>query len=975
MEKTGGEVIVMRVMPIPVQLRYLLSAALVCFILSVTGLYLWEQMPLNKDTQPGLNRTFGYTGSGIVGVILLFSFSTVWVVLLYESSQLFVRYAFLPQHAHDQAKRLLCVALSIQAVLGLFLLIWSSVLLHKLGRETASCGVIFCLGVQKHFEFAKTRGASFNFLVGFMAFCTLVPLSCVMWYRVYTLWLLQKAFRAVGTSEGVHSTIAGDFAVNPSDKNGGESHSDASILVANTSTSSPGEGSACAATSANPMAKPPSIRTYAATPWKKQLSRIIGLCLGIVACALLTFWLPNDPRRFHPANIARFANLTISRTQNTKTSVVPEMPYAWFRTGQIRVSQDLILKLFPGNVFFYVYLLSLAIIVFVLRQTQTGRYWMQRRIPRCACFTYGEAAFMAATAWLVLFFTIYWVRDHNYKNAWGNGINPKMLKWPERWGRGMGQLAILFLSLLLLPVGRQSVIVTVLGVSRDGLLWFHRAVGYCMLAATLAHITIFYYSFYEYGLLWHNLCFLPITIGEASVINDFTTIAATWTTWFLLVAMGIFSLNAMRRRFYELFYYAHLGATYMTLPMMIFHASAGWMYMLPGLTLFLADQLVRVWQRSAVVRVVHARTISEDTVELAFSVPGRWDMRCVHPGQYVLVCVPELTALQWHPFTLTSVVDEDGAADAGGVAVSTTGTVFYLHIKSMGPLTWTGRLYDMVRSGQVFSVGVEGPCGTPVDYSRYDDIVLVAGGIGAAPCVSVYGSLLRAHMRSADGAGVPRVRMVWSTRSASLVGAVADMLQLPVSYRGLVRTPQRRKGNSGTTANAPSTRSSVPAVLHTETTVEVPASQRVRNEDFALDVYITRSGELAKVALLDHEMRELSAAAAETQLSAPGMLAERLSGKAREEVEEEELVMERAAPQQPPVPAAVNRGARLRVFEGRPDLPLEIRSAFLNPATNEMDGDAMRKLVLVCGPEGMVKDVVIAAAEIGVAVHTEEFLF
>ncbi|KAL7711037.1 hypothetical protein N2W54_001943 [Lotmaria passim] len=75
------------------------------------------------------------------------------------------------------------------------------------------------------------------------------------------------------------------------------------------------------------------------------------------------------------------------------------------------------------------------------------------------------------------------------------------------------------------------------------------------------------------------------------------------------------------------------------------------------------------------------------------------------------------------------------------------------------------------------------------------------------------------------------------------------------------------------------------------------------------------------------------------------------------------------------VPGAVNRGARLRVFEGRPDVGHEIRRALVNPATNVVEGDVKRKLVLVCGPEGMVADAVSAAAEIGVAVHTEEFLF
>ncbi|KAG5472380.1 hypothetical protein LSCM1_03779 [Leishmania martiniquensis] len=356
--------------------------------------------------------------------------------------------------------------------------------------------------------------------------------------------------------------------------------------------------------------------------------------------------------------------------RRTANMTVPDMPYAWLRTGQIRLSENLTLKLFPGNVFFYAYLLTTAVTVFVLRQTQRGRYWAQRRIAVCACFTYGEAAFVAATLLLSVMFFIYWLRDHNYKQTWSvTAKESAQIEAPERWGRGLGQLAILFLSVLLLPVGRQSLVVSVLGVSRDGMLWFHRAVGYAMLAATVGHVVAFYVSYASFGYLLQNLNTVSNRVCKKGVFDDYSVLVATWTTWFLLIAMGVFGLSFVRRRYYELFYYTHLAATYMTLPVMVFHASAGWMYLLPGMTVFLADQLVRVWQRSAVVRLVHARVISEDTTELAFSVPGRWDMRRVHPGQYVLVCVPELTALQWHPFTLTNVVDAE-SVEAGGSRVS-----------------------------------------------------------------------------------------------------------------------------------------------------------------------------------------------------------------------------------------------------------------------------------------------------------------
>ncbi|KPI82641.1 hypothetical protein ABL78_8346 [Leptomonas seymouri] len=155
--------------------------------------------------------------------------------------------------------------------------------------------------------------------------------------------------------------------------------------------------------------------------------------------------------------------------------------------------------------------------------------------------------------------------------------------------------------------------------------------------------------------------------------------------------------------------------------------------------------------------------------------------------------------------------------------------------------------------------------------------------------------------------------------------------------------------------------------------MELPSALGVDNEDFTLDVYVTRSGELKKFSTLSDQLQDLDAAAVDGSRQVTlGQVASYLSSTAREA--EEELVDVLSPVQQSSVPSAANRGARLRVFEGRPDLPYEIRRAFLNPVTGMVEGDVMRKLVLVCGPESMVADVVAAAAEIGVAVHTEEFL-
>lgn len=1072
------------------QLCYLIGGTVLCVFFTVFGYLVWRTQGYYQLTPEGQRRSAGFTPNGIAGITSVFTFAGLAVVLLIETTLFYVRYAFHPSHKGRYWTMHRYASVILQAALGILYVATGVALLVKWGGNAARCAFMFCLGVDKYPETPLTRGANFNSLLSVIIFFVLVPTGLVLLYRVFTTVMLQRAAKAVRERDAASVAAGARVSSSTSDQSTGEGK---------TSPERVGDAIAAVATEANPMAKPVSMRPFQAKSRVKQVCRLVGVLIGILVCAILSFWLPNDSRRFNSNSIASFARNSISRERRTTDTTVPEMPDAWFRTGQIRVSDDLTLKLFPGNVFFYAYLLMTAIVVLVLRLTQRGRYWMQRRILLCACFTYGEAAFVTATALLSVMFFIYWLHDHNYKQTWTLTANESaQIEAPERWGRGLGQLAILFLSLLLLPVGRQSVVVSVLGVSRDGMLWFHRAVGYAMLAATVGHIVAFYVSYASFGYLMQNLNTVTNRVCKKGVFDDYSVLVVTWTTWFLLIAMGIFAFNLVRRRHYELFYYTHLAATYMTLPAMVFHASAGWMYMLPGMTVFLSDQLVRLWQRSAVVRVVRARVISDDTIELAFSMPGRWDMRRVHPGQYVLVCVPELTALQWHPFTLTNVVDEESVA-VGSSKVSATGTVFYLHVKSMGPKTWTGRLYDLVSRGEEITMAVEGPCGTPVDYRHYDHIVLVAGGIGATPCVSILGSLLRqCHALGHSGAS-PRVDLIWSTRSARHVKAVADMLQMPMRYGNVLcqpETPTALLKKTDTYAapeditkdvrlnaeiSQPANRLEQDEPLDGELGV---VSEGVRNADdavdnFFLDVYVTRVTELQQffngdaclgdqcspksfslsprkgVVELDGEpgscaevigstenafysalsWEQKTAAAAtpgpDSKANDEGEAEEEMvfslasMGSEREDVDptsaedcedriegasestahkkERKVVGDTASTTNEEgalVPNGLSKSApssamksseglhdsdgsgsgcvALKLHLGRPDVDRLIREALKRPGSGVPKSsrlDRARTLLFVCGPNSLVRQVTSSGAQLGVAVHQEEFCF
>lgn len=61
---------------------------------------------------------------------------------------------------------------------------------------------------------------------------------------------------------------------------------------------------------------------------------------------------------------------------------------------------------------------------------------------------------------------------------------------------------------------------------------------------------------------------------------------------------------------------------------------------------------------------------------------------------------------------------------------------------------------------------IDGPYGIPFDYSGYDRVVLVAGGIGITPCHSILSGMLVQSMSSPES--FPAVDLVWMVRNPEM---------------------------------------------------------------------------------------------------------------------------------------------------------------------------------------------------------------
>ena len=108
----------------------------------------------------------------------------------------------------------------------------------------------------------------------------------------------------------------------------------------------------------------------------------------------------------------------------------------------------------------------------------------------------------------------------------------------------------------------------------------------------------------------------------------------------------------------------------------------------------------------------------------------------------MLLNIPALSEWEWHPFSISS---------SPGDEVTTH------HIKSRGPLSWSGQLLSLAKQAELVGafkpselvMHVEGPYGAVVPYEDFDAIFMVAGGIGMTPLHSTFRTLHKIASNSA----------------------------------------------------------------------------------------------------------------------------------------------------------------------------------------------------------------------------------
>lgn len=233
--------------------------------------------------------------------------------------------------------------------------------------------------------------------------------------------------------------------------------------------------------------------------------------------------------------------------------------------------------------------------------------------------------------------------------------------------------------------------------------------------------------------------------------------------------MWVTSLQPVRKRFFELFFYTHqlyvIFVVFLALHVgdFIFSMSAGAVF------LFMLDRFLRFWQSRTKVDIISATCRPCGTVELVFSKPANLRYNAL---SFIFIQVRELSFLQWHPFSVSSS-PMDGRYHMSVL------------IKVLG--TWTEKLRSIITNVQEqnssdselqcgrMTACVEGPYGHESPYHlMYENLILVAGGIGISPFLAILSDII--HRVEEGKQCMPKnVLVLWSVKKSkelSLLSAV-----------------------------------------------------------------------------------------------------------------------------------------------------------------------------------------------------------
>ncbi|KAL4092643.1 hypothetical protein PRIC1_011635 [Phytophthora ramorum] len=363
--------------------------------------------------------------------------------------------------------------------------------------------------------------------------------------------------------------------------------------------------------------------------------------------------------------------------------------------------------------------------------------------------------------------------------------------------RGSGSLPMIAMIVVFaLTVRNNSTLLTLTGLPFERALMYHKFAG--VVAILLGGLHGLAYVLEDEGVAVARRRRRLRGGGQSALTQQFSGAIL----FYLMVALWVFSWSPIRRRFYEFFLRMHWLLFIGIVAFAVIHGAGGvvvgflpWVLDLVFRHGYLVQKHLRggFFRCNSASKATKPGIIAQQQVSLCH-LPGDI-LRIQFPrvrsdtgesfqyeaGQYVFLCIPKLTLLEWHPFTISSSPHE---------------VLVTMHVKALGD--WTRKLLAAVplstdgshqTTPAPFPILVDGAYGSvSVDIERfntYAHVALFSGGVGITPMQAVANQLHFDFHRRGRSA-LKKVHFVWAVRERAMVEAMlnAEFVEARALLRG-----------------------------------------------------------------------------------------------------------------------------------------------------------------------------------------------
>ncbi|XP_042420246.1 ferric reduction oxidase 8, mitochondrial-like [Zingiber officinale] len=344
-------------------------------------------------------------------------------------------------------------------------------------------------------------------------------------------------------------------------------------------------------------------------------------------------------------------------------------------------------------------------------------------VMKCSIGIVSTAELLIATLFIIFLAWTYYSNVSSSFKMMTPYKSLKLNKWQLKMmyvGVRIGSLSEACLVLLFLPILRGMAVFRVFGVQFEASVRYHVWIGNLIILLSLLHgIIVMFIWGVKKSLLKEIVKWQSVGRVNIAGAMALTTGLIIWIT----------SLPQIRRKQFQLFYLTHHLYIVFILFFLIHAGDKHFYLVFAGVLLFAVDKLLRIVQSRGTTSPISASILPNRALKLTLL---KHPCMGYTPTSIIFVKVPIVSRFQWHPFSITSSSNMDNSE-------------LSILIKSHGQ--WTTGLFNLLNSVidtgssdhlKDIQIAVEGPYGPATfEYRRYKSLVLIAGGSGISPFLSI----------------------------------------------------------------------------------------------------------------------------------------------------------------------------------------------------------------------------------------------